>query len=143
MTRRRRVLAQADTITLDEQLIETMRHAALTGDLDRAVTLADAMVAEHRTERAGRNILANACFHAGLKYGGAGQQSSSPYALLGLRLVDDGWCTDEDMAADATNIQASATRMADTDADDTTLTSTRAATLTTAAFPAPGTSPTA
>lgn len=94
MARAHPPVSEREANLLDEQMIATMRQAALDGDTTEIVALVDQLIAEGVTSRSRGNVLGNVWLHTALYYG---LSATSPFMLFGFDLVEQGWCTDADM----------------------------------------------
>lgn len=82
----------------ETELIQAFRRAARTRDLRPVIELADFLIASEATLRSRGGLLGLFWFQTTMLYKFRDDQdSASSYGMLGLQLVNEGWCTDTDM----------------------------------------------
>ncbi|GAA1937597.1 hypothetical protein [Amycolatopsis minnesotensis] len=98
MTRKPEPLTEQAVDAFETELIQAFRRAVRTRDLQPVIELADFLVASGATVRSRGGLLGLFWFQTSMldKFR-VDQSSGSSYGMLGLQLVNEGWCTHADM----------------------------------------------
>ncbi|WP_134666150.1 MULTISPECIES: hypothetical protein [unclassified Amycolatopsis] len=98
MTRKPEPLTEQAVDAFETELIQAFRRAVRTRDLRPVIELADFLVVSGATVRSRGGLLGLFWFQTSMldKFR-VDRRSASSYGMLGLQLVDEGWCTDADM----------------------------------------------
>lgn len=98
MTRKPEPLTEQAVDAFETELIQAFRRAVRTRDLRPVIELADFLVVSGATVRSRGGLLGLFWFQtAMLDKFRVDQGAASSYGMLGLQLVNEGWCTDAEM----------------------------------------------